>query len=556
MSGYEKISSSGSQRSGGSVGAMMGRLLFGFFIGFVLGALGIFGAGFAGFVDFSGSDEPIFATEIVTEVVQITATQDEAVALVATEAATNTPDLPTNTPTELPTLTSTATIELPTETPSVTPDFSISGEVQGEVNVRYGPGSDYPIVGVAQAGERFQITGTHTQFDWIQIRYDSSPTGFAWIFEPLLFNIQGNIASVQPIAQTAFNFPTLTPTPSVIQSRSGLNGETVQLSPAFANLGNRLFDLALTLGFDPQRSKFASLYLLDLQTGEAIAYNTDIAYRGTSINKISILVGLYEKLNTPPNQSLAVDLANTMICSENASTNRVLSTIGGGDEWAGAQEVTNMLETIGLENTFLLAPYTINPTSPPIPPAPISVPETNVDQERASPEPYNQLTVEDMGRLLASIYQCGYEESGALIENFPEGTFEPRECRQMIHLMASNTVDGLLKAGVPATTRVAHKHGWVDDTHTNAAIIFTPGGNFVMVMAFHSTQVNPTTGDRFLEFPDSLPGFAESSRMVYNYFNPDTQLAGIREGFIPDAPSCNLAGDSLIGDLMQPIWDR
>lgn len=554
-SGYEKISS-GSKRSGGSVGGMVGRLLFGFMIGFAIGALGLFAAGFAGLVDFGTSDTPIFVTEIVTEVVQITATQEEAVALVATEAATTTPELPTNTPTDIPTLTSTPTLELPTNTPSATPDFSVSGEVQGEVNVRYGPGSDYPIVGVAQAGERFQITGTHTQFDWIQIRYDSSPTGFAWIFEPLLFNVQGDVASTQLIAQTAFNFPTLTPTPSVIQSGSGLNGETVQLSPAFANLGNRLFDLALNLGFDPQRSKFASLYLLDLQTGEAIAYNTDIAYRGTSINKVSILVGLYEKLNTPPNQSLAVDLANTMICSENASTNRVLATIGGGDEWAGAQEVTDMLETIGLENSFLLAPYTVNPTSPPIPPAPIAVPETNVDQERASPEPYNQLTVEDMGQLLASIYQCGYEESGALIENFPEGTFEPRECRQMIHLMASNTVDGLLKAGVPANTRVAHKHGWVDDTHTNAAIIFTPGGNFVMVMAFHSTQVNPTTGDRFLEFGDSLPGFAESSRMVYNYFNPNVQLAGIRDGFIPDAPSCNLAGDSLIGDLMQPIWDR
>jgi hypothetical protein len=68
----------------------------------------------------------------------------------------------------------------------------------------------------------------------------------------------------------------------------------------------------------------------------------------------------------------------------------------------------------------------------------------------------NQLTVEEMGWLLEDIYQCGYENSGPLMQSFG-GQYESRECRQMLHVMSNNTVDALLKAGVPADTRVAHK---------------------------------------------------------------------------------------------------
>jgi hypothetical protein len=102
---------------------------------------------------------------------------------------------------------------------------------------------------------------------------------------------------------------------------------------------------------------------------------------------------------------------------------------------------------------------------------------------------------------------------------------------------------------------VAHKHGWVNDTHSNAGVFFTPGGNYVLTMSLHSTQ-RDATNERYLAFPQTLPALAETSRMVYNYFNPTALLPGIREGFIPDAPTCNFAGTPLISDLMQPVWDQ
>lgn len=437
---------------------------------------------------------------------------------------------------------------------SSTPAFTVAGTALGEINIRYGPGTDYPRIGVAQAGDRFQIIGYHTQFPWVQIRYETSPTGAGWIATDLL-EIEGDIYSTDAISETVLNLPTLTPTPAVIQSAGGLSETGTNASPEFLALGNRLYQLMLSSGFDPETSLFGSLFILDLQTGETLAFGNNVAYSGTSVNKISILATLYGSLNGIPQQGLATDIANTMICSENAATNRLLAVIGNQDEWQGAEQVTNFLRTLGLENTYLLAPYVADPAHPPVAPAPIPVPDTSVDQTIAFPEPYNQVTVEDLGWLLAAIYQCGYEESGPLIDNFPAGTYEPRECRQMVHVMASNTVDALLRAGVPEDVRVAHKHGWINDTHMNAGIFFTEGGNYVVSMALHSNRLD-ADGNRYIHFPQTLPVFGETSRQIYNYFNPELPLPAVREGFIPEMSSCNYINSPLVADLMQSTWDE
>jgi hypothetical protein len=60
-----------------------------------------------------------------------------------------------------------ATVILPTSTATV--ENRVTGTARGEINVRYGPGVDYPRIGVAQAGVSFEVTRWHTQFPWVQI---------------------------------------------------------------------------------------------------------------------------------------------------------------------------------------------------------------------------------------------------------------------------------------------------------------------------------------------------------------------------------------------------
>ncbi|MBZ0291296.1 MAG: serine hydrolase [Anaerolineae bacterium] len=440
-------------------------------------------------------------------------------------------------------------VAVPVE-PSATPtqDFSnvINGLVNGEVNIRFGPGVDYPRIGVAYPGERYQISAWHTQLPWLQIVYPDSPNGFGWIAQDLL-DIEGDVFSLPSISQTNLNLPTLTPTPAVVVASAQDGRPTVPLSPEFAELGNQVWDIVLKAGFDPATSRFGALFVMDLQTGEAFSFGSEYAFSGTSINKVAILARLYETLTNPPDTRTAIDIANTMICSENVATNRLLSIIGNGDEYLGANETTKLFEDLGLEKSFITAPYSIPNQTPQPPSSPILLPTTAADQTKANPDLTNELAVDDMGWLLADIYQCAYNQSGPLIENF-DGQYDARECRQMLHVMSNNTVDALLKAGVPADTRVAHKHGWINDTHGNAAVFFTPGGNYVVVMMLHQPD--------WLNFQESLPVIAEVSRAIYNYYNPDEPMTEVREGYIPEAPTCNFAGTPLIDDIMNPIFNQ
>lgn len=455
------------------------------------------------------------------------------------------PIVTVNAPTNTGDVLATASAEPATNQPTATPVFTVAGTTLGEINVRYGPNTTFPRVGVAAANERFQITAYHTQVPWVQVRFEQSPNERAWIQMDLL-TIEGNIYSLPSVSDATLNLPPLEPTPSVLSSSSFFSDSPSNISPEFAALGDRIWSLMLDNRFDLATSRFGSMFLLDLQTGEAITFGNEIAYSGTSLNKVAILMRLYASLSTPPDARLATDIANTMICSENVATNRLLNAIGNGDEFAGAAQVTELLSTMGLTDSFITYPYLTDPENPPVPSQPISIPETSVDQTKADPDLSNQTTVEDMGWLLASLYQCAYEDSGPLVEEF-DGLFEGRECRQMIHVMANNTVDALLKAGVPEDVRVAHKHGWISTTHSNGGIFFTPGGNYVMVMFMYQPD--------WLNFQESLPVIAEASRIVYNYYNPDAPLGAVREGFIPEANTCNFNNSPLTIDIRQPVWD-
>ena len=442
--------------------------------------------------------------------------------------------------------TATPAPEIPQPSASATPPptasaWTVFGVVRGEVNIRHGPGVDYPRAGVAVAGDRFEISGYHTQFPWLRIVYAASANGQAWIARDLL-EVSGDIFTTVPVSQTRFQLPDATATPQVVRAAGIYGGRPVPLDAAFAALGEALWLLLLENGFDPQTSRFGSLFVLDLQTRAAFTFGDDYAFSGTSLNKVAILARLYESLNAPPTLEMATDILNTMICSENAATNRLLSAVGDGNVWLGAQSVSDFLERQGWTRSFLIAPFTTIGTPEP-PPFPISAPQTSADQTKAQPDFSNQLVVAETGALLAAIYDCAYGDNQSL-----GAGIEARECRQMLHVMSNNTVDALLKSGVPAETRVAHKHGWIPDTHGNSALFFTPGGDYVIAMLLFQPD--------WLDFQESLPLFAEVSRRVYNYFNPGAPFLDKREWTIPDVNSCNYFGDELVINLLQWQWDN
>jgi uncharacterized protein YraI len=433
----------------------------------------------------------------------------------------------------------------PLGTPTPPPSFSVYGLVNGEVNLRYGPGADYPRLGVAQAGDRLEIVGYHVTLPWVQVSYPSAPNGVAWVSREII-DIIGNANSTTPITQTDFSAqPTLTPTPALIlQPALNPQGTPVPVSPEFARLANGLWNRVLTSGFDPVTSKFAGLYVRNLTSGEEFSAGNTVAFNGTSVNKISVLAAFFHVLDGTPDYQAAVDLANTMICSENVATNTVIARIGGGDMYVGSEVVTNFLTEFGLRRTFLTAPYETPGRELPAPTIPIRFPRTDVDQVKAEPNVTNQMTVDEMGHLLQAVYECATEQGGILLEQFT--TFTPQECRKMLHIMGNNTVDAFIKTGTPEGTFVAHKHGWVNNTHGNAGIAFTPNGDYVMVVMMYQPE--------WLVFNETFALAGNLSRDIYNFLNPEAPLAVVREGFTPPTETCNYAGSQLAEELASPYF--
>ncbi len=422
----------------------------------------------------------------------------------------------------------------PDQTSTPTSRTAVNGTARGEINLRAGPGVGYPRLGVARAGERYEILATHAQYPWLRIASPDLPDGSAWVAEGLL-DIEGNLATLPRETPLTYATPALTATPVVVRAPA----EAPPLSPAMKALGENIWSLFLAAGFDFLTEPVGALYLYDLRRGAALQFGEQIAFSGTSLTKIAILIELYRQLDFPPSQELALLVANTMICSDNRATNELLRIVGRGDELAGALQVTATMRTLGLTKSFMSAPYAIpGEVTIPIPALPI---DTIADQERNQPDPYNQATVDELGQLLRGMYDCARDETGILNDAFP-GKIRASECRSMLHVMGANHVDSLLKSGVPAGITVAHKHGWVADTHGNAALFFTPGGDYALVMLLYKPQ-------RLDFLSESLPLFAEVSRVVYNAFNPVALLAEARPGYIPPLSECDFVASPLLWDI-------
>lgn len=91
--------------------------------------------------------------------------------------------------------TATATPEQPSA-PSVSRPMV---EVNSLINVREGPGTSYGIIGTAEAGNRFLISGKNAAGDWWQIVDSGNRTG--WVYGPLVTPF--NAANVRVVAPTS-----------------------------------------------------------------------------------------------------------------------------------------------------------------------------------------------------------------------------------------------------------------------------------------------------------------------------------------------------------------
>ena len=104
------------------------------------------------------------------------------------------------------------TISIPTVTSSPSGAIAIVTLEQDQINVRSGPNTNYPVIGVLIAGQQVPAFGRTVGGDWVQIAYPGVPGGVAWVYSPLV-RIEGSLPLVEPPpTPTPMTTPTVDPT--------------------------------------------------------------------------------------------------------------------------------------------------------------------------------------------------------------------------------------------------------------------------------------------------------------------------------------------------------
>ncbi len=294
--------------------------------------------------------------------------------------------------------------------------------------------------------------------------------------------------------------------------------------PTMQNLEILLQQNITLAGFDG----VMGIYLQDLQNGQEIHFamdhgqlisvNPDVAFTASSTVKIPIMVSYFIKYGSDALSEQSSNLLMDMIRkSENPPADRLMESL---DSLKGPLIVTEDMKKIGLDSTFLAGFFCSAEFPCPLLQK-IDTPANQRTDVVTDPDSFNQTTPSDIGMLLSDIYQCAESGGGALIATFPD-KLNSEICKQMITFLASDKIGVLIEAGVPEGTQVAHKHGWISDPSSlviknisDAAIVYTPGGNYVLVIyAYHPVQT-------VWEPVSAL--FAQMSQAVYNYYNLPSQ---------------------------------
>jgi beta-lactamase class A len=294
---------------------------------------------------------------------------------------------------------------------------------------------------------------------------------------------------------------------------------TAPSHPTFQNLEVLLRQTIELSGFEG----IIGLYVEDMGSGQIISFiqdagnpvstPPDVAFTASSTIKIPIMISVFRRIGENPDAETTKNLEDMIAKSINTAADWLMQN--KIDRARGPLLVTEDMKTLGLDNTFLGGYFYAG--------APlleqIRTPANQRTDISTDPDPYSQTTPSEIGQILQDIYQCAKMDGGALIAAFP-GEITQVECQAMINYLVQDRIALLIQAGVPDGTNVAHKHGWVTDLYgvihdmSDAAIVFTPGGDYVFtIYMYHPVQI---------VFDPANQLVTDLSRAIYNYYNIPT----------------------------------
>ena len=255
-----------------------------------------------------------------------------------------------------------------------------------------------------------------------------------------------------------------------------------------------------------------SIYVADPATGERIEINPNIIYSGMSVVKMGVMLETFLHAQGDELDQETQDIMLKVVTDPTGSNywaNLLLGLIGDGSQMEGCRRFNARMDELGLSATFIREPYRLETEGSHRGPglARLALLQGPIG---ANPDPLIQTSAHDMGVLLEMIYDCS-QGKGRLLEDYA-GSVSAESCQLILDDMKQNPVRTMIGAGIPEDTPLAHKHGFAYDTHADAGIVFSEGGDYVLVQF----QYAPTS---WLVWALSQPVFEDVSFATYNFFN-------------------------------------
>jgi beta-lactamase class A len=248
------------------------------------------------------------------------------------------------------------------------------------------------------------------------------------------------------------------------------------------------------------------IFLHHIPSGEELAINGDTAYSGMGTMKLVILEELFRKLSAPPDPQTNALISETVSMAGTRSANELLAIIGENDAAAGVKTLNASMHKLGLQSTFMAAPYdevghrVVTPANT----------RTEFDTQ---PDPYIQTTPREIGMMMQMLTEC--EQGGGTLLAAYTAQITQAGCQQLLNYLKLNEVTALILSGLPQGTRAVHRHGYTNDTEGDVATIWGPTGPYVLSIFLYKPS--------WLEWDFASETMGDLSRIVWSYFTLASQ---------------------------------
>lgn len=276
-----------------------------------------------------------------------------------------------------------------------------------------------------------------------------------------------------------------------------------------------ILEQALTAALAGFRGVF-SIYAKDLESGSELCLQCDVAHTGISTIEVATALEIYRMREIPLDNETAGMIDVMLATGDSTAADGLLSALGGGDFYSGAQQVTDGLWSLGLRNTFVSAPLSTGGAE--TTEASITTPANTRTDLATQPSPTVQSTAVDIGILVESLYHCA--QGGGMLRALYPRAITPLECEELLGRMHQSSERPLLLGALPTGMRVAHTRSIDGSTYAEAALVYGPGTPFVLAVLMYQPE--------WLLVEESEPTFSQIGMLTYRFFSgePETLIGG------------------------------